>query len=64
MGHRRADERGGSARRVARSPPRAAGGAQPVRRLLFVVVTGLGGKLVYDAERAWVPRHGSATPDR
>jgi uncharacterized membrane protein YfcA len=39
-------------------------GPQPVRRLLFVVVTGLGAKLVYDAERAWVPRHGSGTPDK
>jgi hypothetical protein len=39
-------------------------GPQPVRRLLFVVVTGLGAKLVHDTERAWVPRHGSATPDR
>jgi len=39
-------------------------GPQPVRRLLFVVVTGLGAKLVYDAERAWVPRQGAATPDK
>jgi hypothetical protein len=39
-------------------------GPQPVRRLLFVVVTGLGAKLVYDTGRAWVPRHGSATPDK
>jgi hypothetical protein len=30
-------------------------GPQPVRRLLLAVVTGLGAKLVYDAERAWVP---------
>jgi hypothetical protein len=39
-------------------------GPQPGRRLLFVVVTGLGAKFVYDAEQAWVPRHGSPTPDR
>jgi uncharacterized protein len=39
-------------------------GPQPVRRLLLIVITGLGAKLVYDAERAWVPRHGSATPDK